>query len=175
MSCTVSKSVEFDAGHRVPAHDSKCRHPHGHRYRVTAYVSGPVHDARGQADDGMVLDFGVLKQMLTQLVHDRYDHAFLVWEGDQVLLGCFEHGGHDWRVVVVPFVPTAECLAKAIFDELDGYLPAPLTLEAIDVNETPTSVATYERPAQRGPVHLPADASDESWEQPVGERLGGLA
>lgn len=31
FSCT--RRLEFDAGHRVPLHESKCKNPHGHRGR----------------------------------------------------------------------------------------------------------------------------------------------
>lgn len=138
----ISKYVEFDAGHRVPMHASKCSNPHGHRYRVTAYVRGPILEPRGESDDGMVVDFGDLKRVLTEHVHDVYDHGFMVWVHDRDLLDVLL--GHDWRVVVTQFVPTAENLARDIYFTLRTHLPAALTVTAVDVHETPTSVARYE-------------------------------
>jgi 6-pyruvoyltetrahydropterin/6-carboxytetrahydropterin synthase len=143
-TATISKSIEFDAGHRVPMHASKCSNPHGHRYRVVAYVSGPILEPRGLSDDGMVVDFGDLKRVLTEHVHDVYDHGFMVWVHDRDMLDVLL--GHGWRVVVTQFVPTAENLARDIWFTLDTHLPAELRVSAVEVYETPTSVAKYERP-----------------------------
>jgi 6-pyruvoyltetrahydropterin/6-carboxytetrahydropterin synthase len=38
----VTKIVEWDMGHRVPNHKSKCRNPHGHRYRLEVTIGGPL-------------------------------------------------------------------------------------------------------------------------------------
>lgn len=129
----VSKSIEFDAGHRVPQHESKCRNPHGHRYRVEVTCEGPI------APDGMVIDFGLLKQALVELVHDPYDHAMLVWEHDTELLEALE--GHGWAIVRYPSVPTAENIAHELYKRLCERLPHDLRVVRVRVHETPTSVA----------------------------------
>lgn len=146
MICTVSKSIEFDAGHRVPMHASKCRNPHGHRYKVTAYVEGPILSARGEADDGMVVDFGAIKGVLTEQVHDVLDHGFMVWAQDDELLAWFKEPDVDpgWKFTVMRDVPTAENLAVWCYSAVRPFLPAPLVLRAIEVYETPTSIARYE-------------------------------
>lgn len=154
----VSKEVEFDAGHRVPLHASKCRNPHGHRYRVRATCSGlVVPDDQQSADAGMVVDFGDLKAWLTEHVHDRFDHGFIVWTGDRLMVDAFDDtvdaldavGEAPFKVVTVDYVPTAENLARDIFATLDpiidgGWLGA-LRLDMIEVWETPTSLATVTR------------------------------
>ena len=30
----ITRRLEFDAGHRIPNHQSQCRHLHGHRYAL---------------------------------------------------------------------------------------------------------------------------------------------
>ena len=83
---TITRRLEFDAGHRIPNHGGQCRHLHGHRYAIELTVQGPVHESRGQADDGMVIDFGDIKRIaLTHLV-EPWDHAFLVAKQDTLLL-----------------------------------------------------------------------------------------
>ncbi|CAB4169562.1 COG0720 6-pyruvoyl-tetrahydropterin synthase [uncultured Caudovirales phage] len=142
---TVSKEIEFDAGHRVTFHDSKCRHPHGHRYRVRVLVSGAVIDDSLEASDsGMVIDFSDIKRLLTERVHDVYDHAFIVWNRDLLMLKAFAPLiEKDFRIVIVDFIPTAENLAASIFDDLDiTFESLGLTLDRVDVFETPTSVAS---------------------------------
>lgn len=152
--CDISKEVEFDAGHRVPSHGSKCRHPHGHRYRVRVTCRGQIVDEAGSPDDGMLVDFGDLKALMTTLVHDVLDHSFVCHSDDPLLAvladagplvdpGC--EGG--WRIVEFPYVPTAENIARWCWDQLAGPLESRfrdgLALAEVAVWETPTSVAYY--------------------------------
>jgi 6-pyruvoyltetrahydropterin/6-carboxytetrahydropterin synthase len=60
--------VTIDCGHFLPGH-SKCGRPHGHTYRVEAVAEGPVKD-------GMVIDFGDLKERLREVVRP-FDHVML--------------------------------------------------------------------------------------------------
>ncbi|HET9058951.1 MAG TPA: 6-carboxytetrahydropterin synthase [Acidimicrobiales bacterium] len=162
----VSKQVEFDAGHRVPLHGSKCRSPHGHRYVVRATCTGwPVTERA--ADEGMVVDFGDLKEWLASEVSQRLDHSFMVYEGDLPMRRALEHGaaldaasehgaalgaGEQWRVICLPVVPTAENLAKWCFERLEplveGHWRGNASLYEVEIWETPTSVARY-RPRSR--------------------------
>jgi len=139
----VSKEIEFDAGHRVPEHASKCRNPHGHRYRVVVNVEGALQ-AEGSSD-GMVLDFGEIKSLLTERVHDVYDHSFIVKFDDpfaNYLMGFSRD--NPCKIVLVGFTPTAENLAFAIFEDLAGPIEElGAKLVCVLVWETPTSMAAY--------------------------------
>jgi|SRR5690606_13568880 len=138
----VTKEVEFDTGHRVPLHESKCRNLHGHRYKVKANVVGPLKSAGSET--GMVVDFGYIKRLLTTDVHDVYDHAFVVQSTDTDL--CAFLLDSTWNVVVVDFAPTAENMAAAIYKDLApkvAQMGQDVFLESIEVYETPTSVAVY--------------------------------
>lgn len=83
----ISKEVELDAGHRVPTHASKCKNLHGHRYKVKAEMRCEelVPDESGRSNAGMVMDFGVLKQALMEVIHDPFDHKLILWEHDPLL------------------------------------------------------------------------------------------
>jgi len=144
-SFQVTKEVEFDAGHRVPLHDSKCRHPHGHRYKVAVTVAGPL--AGEGSGTGMVLDFAHIKRLLTERVHDKYDHGFIVWTGDDRMVGFMEDAvDEQWKVIQVPWHPTAENMAADIFDDLQDSIECMAdgaVLVSVAVYETPTSVAWY--------------------------------
>jgi 6-pyruvoyltetrahydropterin/6-carboxytetrahydropterin synthase len=157
--CSISKEIEFDAGHRVPNHESKCQNPHGHRYRVVMHVSGDLVGTEGDSQEGMVLDFGFMKELLTKHVHDVFDHGFIVHIKDTVLRDFLLNGypgsasgigleGHDeWKVIVFPLVPTAENLAMWIWDHLAQKVTEITAtrawLTSIEVWETPSSCATY--------------------------------
>lgn len=136
---TISKEIEFDAGHRVPLHESKCRNPHGHRYKVQAIIEGELITEGPEA--GMVKDFSNIKALLVKHVEEKYDHGFIAYEDDKVMIECFAGALlENWKIIWVPFYPTAECLAKAIYDDMKPELP---NLVTIVIWETPTSIATY--------------------------------
>lgn len=147
----ITKEVEFDAGHRVPSHGSKCRNPHGHRYRVRVMCEGPIIDDPGAPDDGMLVDFGDLKGLMTTLVHDVLDHGFICHRDDTLLMAALAdasgHDGHDWRLIEFPYIPTAENIARWCWEQLAAPIAERfrdgLRLVEVAVWETPTSVAYY--------------------------------
>lgn len=143
----VSKEIQFDAGHRVPNHRSKCRNPHGHRYRVIVSCIGSIVEEAGASDEGMLIDFSDLKILMTNLIHDPLDHGFIVWEQDQTLLAALFGGAVNWKIIAFPYIPTAENIAIWCWEQLDppikDYFRGNLTLSSIEVWETPTSKAAY--------------------------------
>lgn len=166
MRFRAAKWVEVDAAHRVPAHTSKCRNLHGHRYRVEAVVEGPLQ-AQG-SETGMVADFGQIKARLVEVVHDKVDHATMLWIKDpvaQILVprdwltqaaAAIAEGepdvsvspAHVGKVVLLPCVPTAEELARHWFAQLNAKLGQDyhgvVRLAQVVVHETPTSLARFE-------------------------------
>jgi len=143
----VEKEIEFDAGHRVPSHKGKCRNPHGHRYRVVVGVVGDLH-AAGGSDEGMVIDFGDIKEAMTKYIHDVHDHGFIMYGGDDAMrVGFYEASFFDepdFKIIQVPFVPTAENLAKHFWEIMTSAIHG---VAYVKVYETPTSMAVY--PVQR--------------------------
>lgn len=106
----------FAAAHRVEDYPGNCERLHGHNWRVDVVCRRDELDSLG-----MVMDFRKLKE-LTDAVLRRLDHQYLN--------------------EVPPFTernPTAENLAKYIFDELAADAP----VHRVDVYETETSIASY--------------------------------
>jgi 6-pyruvoyltetrahydropterin/6-carboxytetrahydropterin synthase len=145
MTYTVSKDIEFDAGHRVPNHKSKCRNPHGHRYRLRVTITGDLVSTPGSSSEGMLADFGDLKTFMTYGVHDVLDHGFIVYEADRVALRMFDYAeGENFKLIIVPFIPTAENLAKWCWDQLVTRVESiGFKMHLVELWETPTSLATY--------------------------------
>src|SRR5512135_1589263 len=114
----ITRRLEFDAGHRIPNHKSQCRHLHGHRYAIEITLSGEIIAAAGASDEGMVMDFGDVKEVAKRQVVDAWDHAFLVYSGDREVMD-FLRALQDHKTVVLDVVPTAENLALAAFRLLD--------------------------------------------------------
>jgi 6-pyruvoyltetrahydropterin/6-carboxytetrahydropterin synthase len=61
---------EFDAAHFLPGYQGKCANLHGHTYQVEVVIEGQV------GEDGMVLDFYQLKELLKAALVDL-DHGCL--------------------------------------------------------------------------------------------------
>lgn len=77
MKTTIIKRFTFEAAHDLPNHDGKCRGLHGHSYVVEVGITGHVNDRIGEPDQGMILDFDVVKQIFNENIHSRCDHAYL--------------------------------------------------------------------------------------------------
>ena len=80
----ITRKIEIDAGHRVPDHKSKCFNLHGHRYVIEAECSGPLAETGEQT--GMVVDFGFLKKVMMERIHEPCDHTFIFTYWDDI---CF--------------------------------------------------------------------------------------
>lgn len=119
----VRVETEFAAAHFLRDYHGKCENMHGHNYKVYAHAKGSALN-----EGGMLIDFGELKGVLRK-VCATLDHTNL---NDLVENNSF----------VFDQNPSAERIAKYIFDKLKEMLPdAPLY--AVDVFETATSRARY--------------------------------
>jgi len=167
----ITREIGIDAGHRVTFHGSKCRNLHGHRYTIQATCQGPLFTEGEQT--GMVLDFGFLKEEMVNQIDVPCDHGQIIWAGDHEVLGMFAYVNdsidYAWvddiaaiaeregfaqtasplglKVYVVPFMPTAENLARHWFERLTprvvGRSDGKATLLKVKVWETPNCSAEY--------------------------------
>jgi 6-pyruvoyltetrahydropterin/6-carboxytetrahydropterin synthase len=123
----LRKTLQFEAAHLLPDVPSghKCGRLHGHSYRVTIVVRGELNEKVG-----WVVDYADIKRVAGPVIA-LLDHYYL----------------ND-----IPGLskPTAEVLARWIFEKLKSKLPG---LFQIIVGETCTSESRY----QEGPL-----TSDES-------------
>lgn len=131
---------DISTGHRVYQHESKCAHLHGHNYRVHFSVEAPELDAIGR-----VMDFSVIKEKLCMWLEDYWDHRFLVWENDPwsgILLSL------DPTVVMVPFNPTAENMARYLVEEVGPQQLAGtgVTLASVVIEETRKCSCSFDLP-----------------------------
>ncbi len=137
---SITRKLEFDAGHRIPDHRSQCRNLHGHRYVLEITLEGEVIAAPGQSDNGMVMDFSEIKSIARKHIVDQWDHAFLVFRGDTAIVD-FLASLDNHKTVIIDSIPTAENLAQLAFDILAPHYAdnfgASLRLSRIRLYETP--------------------------------------
>ena len=137
---TITRKLEFDAGHRIPDHKSQCRNLHGHRYTLLITLVGAVVEQEGSSDNGMVMDFSDIKALANTHLVDRWDHAFLVYRGDSAVCQFLDSlPGH--KTVVLDCIPTVENLARVAFDILQNVYQdrygTGLALHKVTLYETP--------------------------------------
>lgn len=131
MKLTANRYHDICAGHRVVGHESKCRHLHGHNYRIHFFCEAE----NGLDKVGRVIDFSVIKEKLCNWLEEYWDHKFLAWDEDPLMskLNYFmEMHEHDPRVTVtkddfssymdsivwLDFNPTAENLANFLLTKI---------------------------------------------------------
>ena len=135
----IKTEAAFDSAHFLKDYKGKCSNLHGHRWRVMACVkSETLRD--DEQTRGMVADFGDIKTELKALC-DQMDHCFIYEEGSLKNETLEALNAEGFRMVELPFRPTAENLAKYIFDVLaeKGY-----DMHRVEVYETPGNCAVYE-------------------------------
>lgn len=136
----ITRRLEFDAGHRISTHTSQCRHLHGHRYVIEVTLSGNIISDEGVPEQGMVMDFSEVKRIVQTHIVDQWDHSFLVYRNDSVVLN-FLQSLPDHKTIVLESQPTAENLATIAFQILDQAFQDTygnqLKLERVRLYETP--------------------------------------
>ncbi|MCR6629307.1 MAG: 6-carboxytetrahydropterin synthase [Magnetospirillum sp.] len=168
----VSRRIDIDAGHRIMTHGSKCRHLHGHRYGIEAVCEAVDLHHDGEQTD-MVVDFGFLKEEMVKAIDVPCDHGFIAALADRDLLAMFAPAAAEveqWiarleaavraegevttsdtrlgtKLTVVPFQPTAECLARHWYIKLAQPVRVrsggTARLVRVTVFETPNCAAEY--------------------------------
>jgi 6-pyruvoyltetrahydropterin/6-carboxytetrahydropterin synthase len=112
---------DISSGHRVVGHENKCRHLHGHNYRIHFYCEAEHLDTVGR-----VIDFGVIKERLCFWVEENWDHKMLIWKDDPMLKllrpgfisGDSAERDMHYSIVITPFNPTAENMAAYLINEI---------------------------------------------------------
>lgn len=143
----ITRRFEFDAAHRVTQHGGKCRNLHGHRYVVELTVSGEV------PEDGMIVDFGILKRIVGGWIDEHLDHGMLVKAGDAFTVpsadGPVKVGVADvlrasgWKCYVLEAEPTAENLVEHIKGICARLLAEhSIKVERVRLAETPNAWAS---------------------------------
>jgi 6-pyruvoyltetrahydropterin/6-carboxytetrahydropterin synthase len=92
----LCREFYFDAAHYIPNYKGKCEKLHGHTYKLEIVIEEDVKN------DGMVIDFSKMKEIVETTVLEKLDH--------HSLNELFEN-------------PTAEHILTWIEDQLKGKLP----------------------------------------------------
>lgn len=108
----ITKEFTFDSAHKLDWHHGKCKNLHGHTYKLQVTVKGNLNK------NGVVIDFGDLKEIANKKVIEVLDHKYL----NELIQN-----------------PTAENIVIWIWNRLKREL----SLHEVKLWETPTSFVTY--------------------------------
>ncbi|MDD3589033.1 MAG: 6-carboxytetrahydropterin synthase [Thermoguttaceae bacterium] len=129
---TVAREFSFSYGHRLYRYEGKCRRLHGHNAEVCVEI-----DMRELDEQGMALDFVSLKEIVGKWIDDELDHRVFLAKDDPIAQTLLDAGE---PVVLVDGNPTAELLAKLIYDYVESQ---GLNVTRVDFWETKSCRATY--------------------------------
>ena len=135
---TLKTGACFDSAHFLAGYHGKCANLHGHTWRIEAEVRRDALQSEGE-QRGMILDFGDLKREVRALA-DRFDHALIYENGTLKAATLAALQDEGFRLIGVPYRPTAENFARAFFEALSEHLP----VSRVTVYETPENCASYE-------------------------------
>ena len=135
----LKTSAAFDSAHFLSGYRGKCANLHGHRWTVEVEAGAEVLQETGEKR-GMVIDFGDLKSAVRSLA-DFYDHALIYEAGSLKPATLAALQDENFRLIEVPYRPTAENFAKAFYAQLKA---AGIPVLRVTVYETPDNCASYE-------------------------------
>ena len=150
----ASRYHDFSYGHRVVGHENKCRHLHGHNGRVHFHCQAQL-GVKSLDKIGRVIDFGEIKSKLCMWVENNWDHKFLAWEKDPVLLSVVTALDETHRndsleiaegsIVWTPFNPTAENMAEYLVTVVgpEQLLGTGIELVEVVIEETAKCHASF--------------------------------
>ena len=129
----IQKSFNFEYAHRLSLHKGKCFFLHGHSGVIKICLKSD-----GLNENGMIMDFGMLKQIVNEEVIERLDHSLILNVEDHMMIEALMDTNQ--HLIVLPFEPTSENLAKWLYDMLKKKIN---DLYSITFYETKTACATY--------------------------------
>lgn len=139
----VCKTFTFEVAHALMGYEGACANIHGHSYKLEVVVTSGILDGQG-----MIADFGAIKEMVNAVLDSDYDHQLLLNEKDHR----FDGVGNNVNIHYTSGNPTCENMvtdiAEAILEQIKyfkqlGRVQKSLRLYSVKLWETATCYAEY--------------------------------
>ncbi|PRY12395.1 6-pyruvoyltetrahydropterin/6-carboxytetrahydropterin synthase [Pontibacter ummariensis] len=138
----LTRRFTFEAAHALLRYDGPCRHIHGHSYKLEVTVIGTPLVDEEHPKNGMVMDFGDLKQIVQEHIIARVDHALLLRaDSSKDLKEALRKT--DQKLLLTPYQPTCENMLIDFKTRLLDILPAHVTLHSLKLWETENAFAEW--------------------------------
>jgi 6-pyruvoyltetrahydropterin/6-carboxytetrahydropterin synthase len=138
----VTKEFHFEMAHALWNYDGKCKHIHGHSYKLLVTLRGePIQDPN-DPKLGMILDFGDLKKIVKEPVVDMLDHSLAL---NKIAGPAIPDRSNQMyhKVHFFDFQPTVENLVLYIADTVKALLPPGIDLYSVRLHETASAYAEW--------------------------------
>ena len=94
----IEKTIKISAAHRLELnYESKCRHLHGHNWKITVYCRSEKLD-----ENGMVVDFSEIKHRIKRVLDHQVLNEVLPFNptAENIARWCTEQIPHCYKTVV---------------------------------------------------------------------------
>lgn len=138
----ITKEFRFEGAHALTGYDGKCKHIHGHSYKLLVTIAGEPSVVPGHPKEGMIMDFNDLETFVRQHVIDVLDHTLMLHKDaplQEVLKKAYNN------IKTFDFQPTCENLTLYIAGILEPAITPPHALHSVRLYETPRSFAEWVR------------------------------
>ena len=133
----LTKKCRLEMAHALVGYEGKCRRLHGHSYRLEVTVECDASALQNAgSEEGMGVDFGVIKEIVERTIVEPYDHSLLLrrtaeaQEVVEVLTRHFEGVyAFDWQ-------PTSENILLHFASLIAPHIPQGIRLHSLRLHET---------------------------------------
>ena len=146
MRVRTTKEFDFEAAHALDGYVGKCQDIHGHNYHLTlTFLGEPIRD-KSLSNNGMVVDFGDIKDFLNKTIKPLFDHR-LILRNDSRFLGLEQQ---NERIRYVDYQPTTENMLLEIVQIVSNSFEKKnnVVLCSAFLRETPSSYVEWHKEDQ---------------------------
>lgn len=134
--------TELEIAHRLmTSYAQKCRSLHGHRYEVEITVTAQKFN-----EDGMIVDFKKLKEVVKTVLDDKWDHGSCFNANDPLARAFAKEAYRSDRVHIIAGNPTLEWMvehwALELQEALDSVCPG-VAVSMLKASETARNTVTW--------------------------------
>lgn len=134
--------TELEIAHRLlTSYAQKCRALHGHRYEVEITVASPS----GLNKDGMIVDFKKLKEVVKEVLDDKWDHGACFNKADRISEFMLKDAERE-RLHIIDANPTLEWMVGKWMEDLNAAFRAKgidLVVTKLKASETAKNTVTW--------------------------------
>ncbi len=138
----ITKEFKFESAHALLGYDGPCKNIHGHSYKMAVTLIGePICDATSPKN-GMVMDFGELKQIVNESIVKPFDHALILNDKSKDVHSD-EIKSLSGKLILAAYQPSCENLLIDFAEKIKNKLPLNVSLFSIRLDETSNSYAEW--------------------------------
>jgi len=138
----ITKEFKFEMAHALKGYDGPCKNIHGHSYELFVTVTGKPIDDSTSSNNGMVIDFKLLKNIVRENIIEDYDHALVLHKESAALINDDSKELYG-KLLAVDYQPTSENMLIYFAAILKNKLPSNVNLYSLLLRETVTSFAEW--------------------------------